>query len=316
MLLSRHAEGLFWAGRYLERASYITRMLDVASVQQLERSTRSAAEVWRDLLRVLYLEDDFAATHGAEMTTATVTEFLVFDRENASSVAASVREARNNVMNVRDIVPIELLESVNRLHAELTGGALRRRAAHGPHEVYEILAASSRTVTGAIDEAMPRHDGYRFLVAGRLLERAEMTCRMIDVNRTIAGTDASAWITVLRSVSGFHGFMRIHGALAPPDAAVGFMLHEPSFPFGVLHCLSRVSSLLSEVDGAASWKSPRAAGRLAADLQYAEIPSVDDPSLERLLERLEANIRTTSENLHNDLYQFGGDPLMYSFETV
>ncbi len=315
-MLSRHAESLFWAGRYVERASYITRMLDVASTRQLERSSRSSSDVWRDLLRVLYLDEAFAEANGTDLSSETVSRFLVFDRDNPSSVAASVREARANVMNVRDVVPIELLEAVNRLHAGSTNRSLAQLVQRSPHEIFETVSGLCRTVTGAIDEAMTRDDGYRFLMVGRLLERAEMTCRMIDINRSVSGGDASAWMSVLRSVSGLHAFTRAHGALAPANEVVRFMLHEPSFPFGVLHCLSRVSSLLSEVDGAASWKSPRAAGRLAADLQYAEIPSVDDPSLERLLERLEANIRTTSENLHNDLYQFGGDPLMYSFETV
>lgn len=314
-MLSRHAEGLFWAGRYLERASYITRMLDVASVQQLERSARSAAQVWRDLLRVLYLEDDYAATHG-KVSTGAITEFLVFDRDNPSSVASCVREARTNVMNVRDVVPIELLESVNRLHTELVGGELRVHAAHGPHEIYEILAGLSRTVTGAIDEAMPRDDGYRFLMVGRLLERSEMTCRMIDVNRTVAGTDASAWIAVLRSVSGFHAFMRSHGPLAPADSAVRFMLHEPGFPFGVLHCIGRTSALLEEIDGAESWRSTREAGRLMADIEYAEIPDVTSDRLEDLLEGLEQGIRRVSEALHDDLYQFGGEPMLYSFEAL
>lgn len=315
-MLSRHAESLFWAGRYLERASYITRMLDVASNRQLERSSRSSSEVWRDLLRVLYLEEAFAEAHGTDLSTETVGRFLVFDRENPSSVAASVRQARSNVMNVRDVVPIELLEAVNRLHSGATDRSLAQLVQRSPHEIYETVSGLCRAVTGAIDEAMTRDDGYRFLMMGRLLERAEMTCRMIDINRSVSGVDASAWMSALRSVSGLHAFTRAHGALAPANEVVRFMLHEPSFPFGVLHCLRRVSALLAEVDGASSWQSRRAAGRLAARLEFAEIPRVDDPTLEHLLDGLEKDIRHTSENLHNDLFQFGGDPLMYSFETV
>jgi uncharacterized alpha-E superfamily protein len=133
-MLSRHAESLFWAGRYVERASYITRMLDVASTRQLERSSRSSSDVWRDLLRVLYLEKAFAEANGTDLSTGTLGRFLVLDRDNPTSVTASVRQARANVMNVRDVVPIELLEAVNRLHsggqaAILTGSTQARR--HG-----------------------------------------------------------------------------------------------------------------------------------------------------------------------------------------
>lgn len=315
-MLSRHAEGLFWMGRYLERAADITRMLDVASNKQLERSARSSEEVWSDLLRVLYLEDEFASRHGSELSTSRVNDFLVFDRSNPSSVAASVAEARTNVMNARDVVPIELLETVNHLHQVITDPSLDRLAGHSPHELYESVARHCRSVTGAIDEAMPRDDGYRFLMLGRLLERAEMTCRMIDVNRTASGPDVSAWMSVLRSVSGFHAFTRIHGPLAPVDRIVRFMLLEPDFPFGVLHCLQRASELARKLGGPGEWASTRTLGRLTAELEFTEIPPVDDPDLEQLLETLEDGIRLVSEALHEDLYQFGGDPLLYSFEAL
>jgi uncharacterized alpha-E superfamily protein len=315
-MLSRHAEGLFWLGRYVERASYVTRMLDVASNKQLERSAAPSRQVWRDLLRVLYLEDEFAASHGADVSTGAINRFLVFDKANPSSIVASVVEARANVMSVRDIVPIELLETVNQLYLQLTNRSLERFVDRSPHELYEAVAGQCRAVTGAIDEAMPRNDGYSFLMLGRLLERAEMTCRMIDVNRTASGHDSSAWMSVLRSVSGFHGFMQQYGPLAPADDVVRFMLQEPSFPFGVLHCLRRAAALTEEVGGAEAWTSARRVGRLTAELGYAEIPPIGDDALEVLLENLQDGIQLASEGLHADLYQLGGDPLLYSFEAV
>jgi uncharacterized alpha-E superfamily protein len=315
-MLSRHAEGLFWMGRYVERAAYITRMLDVAYNKQLELSSRSPTEVWRDLLHVLYLEEEFAGTHGDDLSTATVNRFLVFDAGNRSSVLASATGARTNVMNVRDVVPIELLEAVNRLFTRMESGSLDPFVERSPHEIYETVSGLCRAITGAVEETMPRGDGYRFLVMGRMLERAEMTCRMIDVNRTVSGTDTSAWMTVLRSVSGFHAFMQTSGPLAPADDVVRFMLLEPSFPFGVLHCLRRTATLAGEVQGSTQWASPRMAGRLTAELEYAEVPAVDHPDLESLLDELEDGIRVISEALHHDLYQLGGDPLLYSFEAV
>jgi len=315
-MLSRHAESLFWMGRYIERAAYITRMLDVAYNKQLEHSGRSSDQVWRDLLRVLYLEDAYLEAHGDDVSTGSVNTFLVFDRTNRSSVISSMAEARTNVMNVRDIVPIELLEAINRLYTRVASGALERFSERSPHEIYETVTELCRAVTGSIEEAMTRDDGYRFLVMGRMLERAEMTCRMIDVNRTVSGRDGSSWMTVLRSVSGFHAFTRTHGPLAPADRVVRFMLLDRAFPFGVFHSLQQAATLAGEVAGAGAWKSPGVGGRLRADLEFAEIPAVDSPALEALLAQIEAGIREMSEAVHNDLYQFGGDPQLYSFEAL
>ncbi len=315
-MLSRHAEGLFWMGRYLERAAYITRMLDVASNKQLELSSRSPDDVWHDLLSALYLEQEYAAVHGGDLSIGAINRFLIFDRDNPVSVTSSVMGARTNVMNVRDLVPIELLGAINRLHNRLSTGVLERHVERSPHEIYDTVAGLCRAVTGAIDEAMPRYDGYRFLMLGRLLERAEMTCRMIEVNRTVSGQDVSAWMSALRSVSGFHGFTQAHGPLAPVEAVVEFMLRDTSFPFGVQYCLNRAAELAAEVSGTGSWNSPRTVGRLAADLRYADVPAIDDPELAELLRRLEDGIRLATEELHNDLFQFGGDPQLYSFEAL
>ena len=94
----------------------------------------------------------------------------------------------------REVVPIELLETVNRLFTQMESGSLDPFVERSPHEIYETVSGLCRAITGAVEEAMPRGDGYRFLVMGRMLERAEMTCRMIDVNRTVSGTDTSAWM--------------------------------------------------------------------------------------------------------------------------
>lgn len=312
-MLSRHAEGLFWLGRYIERAGDITRMLDVAYNVQLERSARAAELVWRNLLRVLYLEDNYSDRYGDVVTTGTMNRFLVFDIDNPSSVSTAVREARTNVMNVRDVVPSELLETVNRLHARLVAGSLTRHL-DSPHEIYETIGEHCRAISGAVADSMSRNDEYRFLMMGRFLERAEMTCRMIDVNR--GSEDPATWMSVLRSVSGFHSFIKSHGPLSPARDIVGFLLQEPSFPFSVLHCLVRAGEQAGAVSGTGQWQSPRVIGRVAAELEYADVPELATPQLGELVERLEAGIRTVSETLHRDLYQFGGEPSLYSFEAI
>ena len=312
-MLSRHAEGMFWLGRYIERVGDTTRMLDVAYNAQLERPPAAAHQVWRDLLHVLYVEEEFAAKHGDDVTTATMNQFLVFDRDNPSSIATSVLGARTNVMHARDVVPMELLESVNRMHTRVVGGSLERFIGN-PHEIYEAMSGYCRAITGAVAEAMARGDEYRYLMAGRLLERAEMTCRMIDVNRGSA--DGAGWMSVLRSLSGFHAFIKTHGPLAPADDVVKFLLVEPTFPFSVLYCLNRCGEMLNEVSDVGAWQSPRVLGRVRAELEFADVPAIGSDQLGDHLEALEDGVRAVSEALHEDLYKYGGDPSLYSFEAL
>jgi len=314
-MLSRHAEGLFWIGRYVERASDVNRMLDVSYDVQLERPPSAREAVWKDLLEVLYIADRFVDHHDTA-NTETMNQFLILDESNAASVAHSIQAARANIMNVRDVVPIELLESINQLHTFLVSGQLETELAANPHTAYQSIANHTRAISGAIFDSMARADGFRFLMLGRFLERAEMTSRMIDVTRSVAATDAVAWRSVLRSVSGLHSFTQLHGPLAEVDVVVGFLLMDPEFPYSILYCLSECMAQLTVISSIGNWNSPRALGRLKAELEFSSIPKVDTPDLASLLTHLEDGIRDVSQAFHDDLYQFGGDATLHSFVAL
>ena len=205
------------------------------------------------------------------------------------------------------------MEPVDGLHTRLAAGSLTGYVAN-PHEMYEAIGEHCRAISGAITDAMSRDDLYRFLMLGRWLERAEMTGRMIDANRETE--DATTWLGVLRSLSGFHAFTRSHGPLAPADEVVSFLLQEASFPFSVLHCLQRAGAMATQVSGTGEWRSPRILGRVASEVEYADVPPLGSPQLAGLLESLEDGIRSVSEALHHDLYQLGGEPAIYSFEAL
>lgn len=314
-MLSRHAEGLFWAGRYLERTADITKLLDAAYHAQIERHDHERHEVWEGLLRALYQDAAFAERFGRRPTTELINQFLVFDAAMPSSVASSVRSMRTNIMNMRDIVPIELLEAVNVAHERVLSGSLETLAAESPSLVYEIVVGDCRSISGVIADVMSRTDGYRYLMVGRLLERAEMTARMIDVTRHIEPGDPTGWVSLLRSVSGWHAFTRTFGPLASGDEVVSFLLTDTTFPFGVLHCLENANELINEVRGAGEWKSPNRLGQVTSSLRFTDIPEVGSDDLGRLIHDLERGIREAAEALHTDLFQFGGLPAMFSFDA-
>ncbi len=315
-MLSRHADGLFWLGRYVGRAVDVNRLLDVAYNAQLERSADEGAEVWRDLLRVLSKQDDFSEKHGAGLSTEKLNRFLVFDAAQPGSVAHSVRQARTNVMNVRDAVPIEMLESVNALHTLLASRALEAIADSSPHEIYDAVAVGCRRIAGVIEDGMARDDAYSFLMLGRTLERAEMTCRVIEVSASVGRDDAATWMGALRSLSGMHSFLRTHGPLASAGDVADYLLHSEVFPYGVLHCLRSAAEHLASVTEAGQWQSPRALGRVASQVEFMDVPRVDSAQFESVMDEVLVGIRRVANTFTEDLYRFGREPSLFSFEAM
>ena len=80
LMLARHAETLFWAGRYLERAEDTARMLDVTYHGLLEAMPwRGASARGTTCSRCSGSTGPFAELEQGMSSAATVSEFLVFD---------------------------------------------------------------------------------------------------------------------------------------------------------------------------------------------------------------------------------------------
>lgn len=177
-MLARLAENLYQAGRDLERAEATARMVDVTYHTLLESPTGEVLGSWHQLLEVLDLQPD---ADPGRLDAATVLPWLVLDRHHPGSVVAAVRRAREHVRSVRELVSTELWEVVNDLSLALVGPEAERDVAEQPFALLARVRRACLTMYGVASETMPRDDAWRFLALGRVLERARMTCRLVDV---------------------------------------------------------------------------------------------------------------------------------------
>ena len=88
MMLARHAENLFWAGRYVERTQDSARMLDSTYHHSAGLAPEQSARAWANLLRSLGLDLEFAAS-GRELDVATVNAFLMGDASHPGAIGKS-----------------------------------------------------------------------------------------------------------------------------------------------------------------------------------------------------------------------------------
>ncbi|MBP2703027.1 alpha-E domain-containing protein [Microbispora sp. RL4-1S] len=268
-LLSRIAETLYWIGRYVERADDIARLLDVA------------------LRRSLAGEEDGSAVfailgHPGEPgdsrppTAETMVRRLAYDAGEPSSIAGCVRAARENARGVRDIISSEAWECLNVTWNELPvvrGDAERL----GPHVFLRYVRERAAMFSGLADATMSRDDGWRFIVLGRSLERADMTSRLLAVyHSSVADPSDPAsptWRLLLEACGADESFTRIHRG--DRDRVVEFLLLDRLFPRSVMHALTTTERCLAELApylGRAGMADPaRAAiGRIRTTLEYTE----------------------------------------------
>jgi uncharacterized alpha-E superfamily protein len=84
-MLSRIADSLFWLGRYIERAEYTARILDVNYHMLLEQSQQPYRLHWEPLIAMAGEQERFKQFY-EEANAQTTFEFLAFRPENPSSI--------------------------------------------------------------------------------------------------------------------------------------------------------------------------------------------------------------------------------------
>lgn len=299
-MLSRHAEHLFWAGRYVERAADTARMLDVTYHGLLGELPVEARRGWLDLLDVLHLRAGFDDTHDI-VDARSVSQFLVLDQANPGAIVPCIQRARENARSVRELLSTELWESINNFWIELQGRNLGRELDQQPYELYGLVRRRCQEFTGTATETMPHDDGWRFLMLGSMLERAEMTCRLLNVRFApfTDGDDELGFhqaVHVLRSASASEAFRRAHPAAMTLENVVEFLLMSPTFPRSVLFCLQAIEQDLLHLDapGQVS-RALRVVGRRRADLEFADVAELLAGDIHGFLDDVQDDVRRAAE---------------------
>jgi len=315
-MLARHAEDLFWIGRYLERAEDTARLLNVTYHTSLESGTPTGVgDPWSELLTLLYLDEE-----GEGVDRSRVARFVVADRANPGSIASLVGHARDNARGVREWLTTELWEEINSFHLELASMDLARALQARPYAVCELVRRRCETVVGVATVAMPRTEGYQFLTLGQLLERAGITARLLAVwHRRMLGMGGTAgfveWTKVLRSASAYEAYLREHHAMFDGSRVIPFLLGSRELPRSVLYCLEVAErQLVSLARGPYGRSSLRAMGRVRSLVEYVE-PGLGGEELAAWLTELESDIQRLGTLIEADFFR-QVDVRLHAFEAT
>ncbi len=275
MMLARVADSLYWIGRYVERAEHVSRLSDVMLTATLDRS-ESASQIARIALAAVGDPGKARDPYGAARS-------LVLDYEDPGSVASSLARARENARQVRDQITSETWERLNLLHLRVRDGKAARGFEDGSQAFLHDIIADLHLFKGAADATMSHGEGWRFLLLGVYLERAQLIGSLLEVcfgdgKRRATLTDHTALTALLRMACALEPYLRVYTADMQPQFILEFLLLDEDFPRSVRFCTARIeehlASISRHVEAAGAAGPDRLAGRLRARLQYAEIGEV------------------------------------------
>ena len=246
-MLSRAAERVYWTGRYLERAENTARIVQQYSQLLLDLPAEVGVG-WPELVRIFGAQRAFEHS-GRDEDEPGILAFLLADANSYSSLAYSLRMARENIRNTRDLLPHEAWEGINELN-QYAGRNLA--AATRDDDRFEVLAeciGRCQQVTGLLHGTMSHHSPFHFLALGQSIERVDMTSRMIDVaaayiqhnERLVRRYGSSLWTNVLKSVSGFQMYRQYCQPQVDGIRVIDFLLRDTAFPRAIACCVEQAA---------------------------------------------------------------------------
>jgi uncharacterized alpha-E superfamily protein len=320
-MLSRVAESVYWMNRQIERAENVARSVETALDLALE-GTISHGRLWNALVCAFGDEADFWERHAAA-DQASVISFLAFDPANANSIASCLHAARENARTVRDMISSPMWEEINKVHLYVQSAAQRYGGWLHPREFLDELKRSSQLITGVADATMSHGEGWHFGRLGRLVERADKTSRVLDVehyfkpaafapkNGVVAGelpgADAVQWSAVLESASALEMYRKQYGAVSRRNVAE-FLVFDRFFPRAMHFCLIKAEESLLAITGGSkgAYTNPaeQQLGRPRAKLDYGAIDEVlaGTGGLHGFVDGFQQRLNRASEAIHDTFF--------------
>jgi uncharacterized alpha-E superfamily protein len=300
-MLSRVADALFWMSRYLERAEHVARLLDVCFHLELDLHGVLAGPHelhWTALAAIL--QQNVPGTGRPGRPHAAISYWLTFDLDNPDSIMSCVARARANARGIRGAINSEVWKELNKLYWQLCDPAFSSQARESPHEFYQAVECGSHLVQGVCDATLTHDEGWQFIQLGKLLERADKTLRIVDIQYQLLHELGNAdepslsnllWGGVLRSCHAYEAYQKLYVGRVDPERVVEFLLLHEHFPRSVRGALEAAARALTaiegEVPGRPLGRAHRILGRVLAELRFRELDEILDGGLHAFLSGLQ-----------------------------
>lgn len=310
-LLARHADNLFWIGRYIERAETQARLLEVGSRNALIPNTSGGfRNEWESIISAAGANTGFLQKYGEDIRQRNIESYLFFDEDNSSSVFSCILAARENARIVRTALTSQTWDALNSALQEIRELKRTERSKLSINDLIDWTLRQAALIRGTIEDTQLRIDGYDFLNIGLYLERGDSTARLLDVKYFVllpeigyvgSGLDNYQWRTILRAMSAHRAFNWAYGGEVTPRKIADFLILNRKSPRSLITSAEETNWHLDRVARAygrttdAQTQSRRSLAYLA-DLTVEEI---FDVGLHEFLTRTISEIASLSTTISN-----------------
>jgi uncharacterized circularly permuted ATP-grasp superfamily protein/uncharacterized alpha-E superfamily protein len=253
-MTSRAAENLFWLGRYAERAEAMARLVRAAHDRRndFQRGANPAGTeclhvLLTALTRVSSTYPGFVGEGGSGRLAAPGAELfaLVVDEERPGTLAHAVRHLLGAAHAVRDQLSTDTWMVVGTLDREVRD--LRMSDPDHPLVVQHTLGRimqSLLALSGLAGESMERDPGWRFMDAGRRIERGLQLAALLRATVTVergTATDSLLLESVLIAAESIITYRRRYRSHAQLETLLDLLVMDADNPRSLAYQLDQLA---------------------------------------------------------------------------
>lgn len=249
-MLSRTAQHLFWMGRYIERADSTARLIEMGRRMTM---LPGATQEWRSVARASGCAD--ALADKPDVTDTEIIAHLLISQENRSSIRCCIVQTRANARAIRTAITSDMWEALND-HWRLLETLDSETAVAELPIWLDWTKQRAAAFRGAAETALLRNEGYIFLRLGELVERAEMTLRLLDVKYYVllpetdvvgGGRDFHQWTSLLRATSAMRAYHHVYRGDYSAWGIAEFLVLNTMFPRSASFCYRELQRCLDDL---------------------------------------------------------------------
>ncbi len=304
-MLSRSAQGVYWMGRYLMRAQYLSQLLELHVQALVDRSVEEIHFGWRRVYRSMKRfapagegwlpeAEDFALAD-----SFTLADDLTFERTNPDSVRSSLERGRENARQMRHCISAEMWTCLNLAYLRIrdveTVDIWRT-----PEAFYAQTCNEIHNFVGIADATMYRGGAWRFMRLGRAIERVQLAVSLILAQRELSrrmNRRTLGWASMLRMHHASEAYSRLYGIEIRPGRVLDLLVGDPLLPASLLSSLRAAAAELDAIetgpDAEADAAARRLVGRAGALILYDWPEARDRDQLLRRVDRCTRDLHDT-----------------------
>ena len=305
-MLARSAQGLYWMGRYLERADHLCRLLRLQAEALVDRPIAEIYNGWNriyscldrqppgsgpdlfpgndgdsnaGMLQVMGVPGTAAwqRSGGDEYTLAdsfTLADDLTFERSNPDSVWNCFAMGRENARQMRHCISAEMWRSLNLAYLRIQQVDILDIWNASPEAFYVEIDADIDNFMGVAAATMYRDEGWHFMQLGRYIERAQLAVALFLAQTELFPPDytgasegsESDWIVLLRMYHAVEAYNRAYSVEVAPPQVLDLLVTDPLLPDSLCRSLDVAAAELTAIAPGPDRGSDAAARRLAGRL--------------------------------------------------